>query len=387
VTFARATATTGGQVGVIAEHAEVGRFGRSVARDVILVQLITINFSAFLIICRRFLLAGPVTLRTDAGVGSCRNGKEAAPFVPQANINGTNILVVTVQLRPTPAGTVLARILRSAGIAVIARHAVGAEDATGHCVTLIVRADVAVVAVLQHTGHANARRTQVPKGTIIVVRTGGCVVGVDAAHLRRATIVGARISVRAIQVPGAHARPAAARVFRGARIPVRAVIIIKGVYATEQQIARVGGANVAVLTVQFPAARAFAVDALVSGRARVAVIAGIVVDLVRTARFRVTRVVRTDVSIVAIEGCPSQALPAGAGVARGAGIAIVARRRVGGMPAARIRLAPVISAPIAVVAIHKPGKGTLPLNAMVSGGATVSVVTLAHCVGIHAADL
>src|SRR2546425_560135 len=69
------------------------------------------------------------------------------------------------------------------------------------------------------------------------------------------------------------------------------------------------------------------------------------------ARGRVAAVIRTAIAVIAVGRRPPNARPAGAGIARGASIAVIARGRVGGVDALPRRwVAAVVRADVAVVA-------------------------------------
>src|SRR5439155_19141456 len=108
---------------------------------------------------------------------------------------------------------------------------------------------------------------------------------------------------------------------------------VRRVQAARGRIARVVGAGIGVVAVGGRPADADAAGAGVRRGAGVAVGARRGVRRVHTARGRVAGVVGADITVVAVEGRAADADAAGAGVGRRAGVAVVARRQGGGATA------------------------------------------------------
>ena len=142
--------------------------------------------------------------------------------------------------------------------------------------------------------HASARRAGVP------VAARRRVVRVDTARRRVARVVRAHVAVVAVGRRAADAGAAAARVCRRARVPVVARRRVVRVDAARRRVARVVRADVAVVAVGRRSADTDAAAARIRGRAGIPVAAGNRVVRVDTARRRVARVVRAHVAVVAV---------------------------------------------------------------------------------------
>src|SRR5207249_2439347 len=105
---------------------------------------------------------------------------------------------------------------------------------------------------------------------------------------------------------------------------------------------------------------------------------------VDTARRRVAGVVRADVPVVAVECGAADAHPAAAPIVRRAGVAVVAGRRVVGVHAARGRIAGVVGADVAVVAVGREAADADSAAAPIIEGAGVPVAARGRVVGVDA---
>jgi len=146
------------------------------------------------------------------------------------------------------------------------------------------------------------------------------------------------------------------------------------VYTALVRIARIRGALVTVVAVERGAADASAVSAHVVGCTRIQIVAGHVVDQVGAPLVRLAPVVSAYVVVIAVKNLPGLALAAAARVVRGAGIVIAARVGVGDVLTTGIFLTHVIGAEIVVVARQRSCAGALAVNAHVADSALVAVV-------------
>ena len=191
-------------------------------------------------------------------------------------------------------------------------------------------------------------RARVP----VVARRG--VVRVDAARGRVAASRPCRRCCRCSSAPGRRTqRPPRAGVARRARV---AVVARRGVVRVARSPSPGCSESLVqtLLSLQFGAGPPTHAPprAGVAGRARVPVVARRRVVRVDAARRRVARVVGAPVVVVAVRRRAADADPAGAGVARRARVAVVARIAVlFAYDAARGRVAGVVGADVAVVAV------------------------------------
>ena len=92
------------------------------------------------------------------------------------------------------------------------------------------------------------------------------------------------------------------------------------------------------------------------------------------------------IAIIAVEGRTADAGAGGAGVAGGAGIAVVTRGAVVGIDTTGLRVAAIIGANVAVVAVGRRAADALATGADIEGGASIGVVAFHRVVDELATD-
>lgn len=177
-------------------------------------------------------------------------------------------------------GSVAANVIRRAGVAVVT----GIEIVFVHADAVMAgigRAYVVIVALIilrafRAMGHGSSGAKSITAHIAIRTRVAvvACrgIIGMDAACLRIAGVVGASIAVVAAY-RGPAAGSIATNIMVRARIAVVAHYIVVGMSASASRIAAVRRANVAVIAVQSRAAKASSAGTRVVGRAGAAVIA------------------------------------------------------------------------------------------------------------------
>lgn len=298
-------------------------------------------------------------------------------------IKGQRVAVAAIRHQTGDARRIHAEIHVRAGIAVGAGVAIDGEQAVARrLLTGVIRADVAVRALLHLAADAFAGDARIHDRAIVIVKARRGVVGVEAlARFRVAGVIRARIAVVAIReladAVGAHAGVAT-----GASIAVRARRgVIHVVHATAGGAhALVGGAIIAIGAVG-DCADAFAARAGIARCAGVAVGADYRIVDVRAIALDVARVVRAGVGVVAILQA-AHALGAHARVAGGAGIAVVAQRVVERVDADTI-VARVVRAELTVSAVQL-GAGADAGGADIRDRAIVIVVARQGVVRVEA---
>src|SRR5215468_5003306 len=147
------------------------------------------------------------------------------------------------------------------------------------------------------------------------------------------------------------------------------------VQAAQLRVAEVVGARVPVVAADERAADALPVQAEAGARARVVVVAGErVVVGVHAAGGGITAVGRARVAVVAVDGRAGLARAAAAGVRGGASVAVVTGSGVGGVDAARGGTAGVGGADVPVIAVGRRTAHARAVRARVGRGAGVAVV-------------
>jgi len=206
----------------------------------------------------------------------------------------------------------------------------------------------------------------------VIARKG---VGVkDAAFQRVAFVVGAQVCIVAQQDLVVDARGVFTMIAGGALVAVVANNCVGRMDALAQRSALVVGTGVAVVAVHRAATDAFAVDALVAVGASVAVIAGTGDDDVLAADSRQATVFRARVLVVTLDTFRKHALAFFAVVSRSARIVIAAPTRIRAMHAPDARVARIIGAFVAVVALKRIRPRALSIKADIPGGAHVAIV-------------
>jgi len=170
----------------------------------------------------------------------------------------------------------------------------------------------------------------------------------------------------------------------GARVPVVARGEVGGVDAKAGFVARIVGADVPIVTVNRRAGRALTVCAGVIQGARIAVVASTVNRFILTTFSGQAAIQGARIGVVAVRGSGVVALPFLAEVPGGANVAIVARGVVGLVVASQRLIAQVVGAHIAVVAVQGRAANALAFCTYVRFGAGATIVALKDVVFINA---
>ena len=190
-----------------------------------------------------------------------------------------------------------------AGIAVVARLLIVRIEAALHRITAIVRAKIVVVAVQVRGAKANSSGAGVKARTNTPVVTGHHVGDVLAAYQGIAGIVRADIFVVAVQLT-LYALPVHASIPRCADAVVVATARDVLVLAALDSIAGVGRARIVVFAFQRQSWHAGSVAALVALGAGVAVVAGRLIVGVLAPGRRNARIIGADIAVVAVQWSP-----------------------------------------------------------------------------------
>jgi hypothetical protein len=288
------------------------------------------------------------TVNGVAGTGSAAAGIAGSAIVvivaggwivlvltPRWRVTGivrTWVCVVTSQHLPAgQAGACLAGVVHCARIAVVAYPLCCKVHAPHLRVARILRADVVIV-----TGKKNRPRNacsvhaRLTRGARVSIVARVLVCHVRTPALRLAHVVGARIEILTVELPGTgHALPCGADVAHGAIVAVGACRGCIHVQTALQRVAGIRSARIAVIAVnRFPHANAL--GAFVLDGAQVPVVARLAVGLVLAPWFRSAMVVCARVEIIAVQfrgGRDAAALHAefveGAFIAVRAGVGVV----------------------------------------------------------------
>jgi len=144
------------------------------------------------------------------------------------------------------------------------------------------------------------------------------------ACIRRAAIIGANVVVITLQEPAVDASTVQTGIVYGAKISIVASPWHRQIRAAAVSIARIGGADILVVAIRDAAGDARPGLAAVAHGAGIVVCAGLCVGGILTTSDRVTRIVSTDIVVAAIEESTRLAPAIGTKITLGADIAIVA---------------------------------------------------------------
>ena len=195
-------------------------------------------------------------------------------------------------------------------------------------------------------------------------------------------VLGAFVAVIADELGSRHAGFAIAGVAIGTRIAILARVGCSLVFATFARFAVVVCTDVVVIAVDCPTADTRAGDTLIRCRAQIVVITGCCVWCVDTAGRMTAGIVRTRVSVIALERSTRGALSVKALVARRANIAVGAGLVVVCMGAALIEVAGVVCAGVAIITDGVCGACASPTATGVSCRTFVAVVARERVGGI-----
>lgn len=198
--------------------------------------------------------------------------------------------------------------------------------------------------------------------------------GCDTASGRVAGVAGAGVAIIAGQRPRAGAGVVLAHISRRASVAVVANRHVGLAHATGDDVARIVGAEVAIVTVHAAASTTSPAGAKLIRGTGITIIAGQFIRLVDAPYPGLATVVSAGVPITAYPPRPRLALTGGAGIALCADLAIVARDLVGLEATASFREADIVGTQIAIIAGEAPGADALAQVAVVRGGANIIVV-------------
>ena len=238
-------------------------------------------------------------------------------------IVGADIAVVAILGPLTMALALDANVGESANVVIVARSGIELVDTAKHGVTGVVGADVAIVAVFDLPG-TGAVGADVALGAGVAVIAGGCIGDTHTTCLRRTGIIRTHVVVVAIHREPRHANTTIAMVAAGTEVLVVARSRVGLVHAALRRVAAIVSAGVAVVAGERRTVLALPSATDVSDRANVAVLARLGVGRVHAANPRLAAIVRAGVAVVAVGGGAGQANALLAGIAHGAGVIIVA---------------------------------------------------------------
>lgn len=275
-----------------------------------------------------------------------------------AGVVGTDVPVVAGKHRPALTNAIAATVRLGASVAIVTRNAVLHVDvfASSCWVALIRRTDLVVVTVERSTTATGPAYTGVHcRADVGVTADVGVIIFEDATRNRIAAIVSADVPVVAGNGRSGNTLAAAADITVGASASVTARIAVVDEAAASFRIARIVRALVVVVAIQGLPGLAFPVLANFHTVAEIAIRTRRLVHdcFVGTSRHRVTAINRALVVVVAVERRKADANAVVADVFRGANRAVIAGTVVVQGDAPANQIARVIGADVVVAASER----------------------------------
>jgi len=274
-----------------------------------------------------------------------------APPARKAGVERTNVAIIAGERAASHAAPLGALISERAGVVVVAGALIGRKGAASQRITSVVSAWISVI-----TGERDGPRLTRSLSALIAhsaqipIITWRRVRSALAAIARIARVVGTRVSIVTWEDPPGHASAPLALVIDGAAVLVITRRFVGEEHAADAHDTGVVRARVPVVTGQARrATNAGRVLAVISERARVTVVARLLVRSAHAARRGLTQVGRTGVLVVTVDRRAGQAGALRATVAGRAGVVVVAGAAHGDKEASGHLVAAVLSARVAVV--------------------------------------
>jgi hypothetical protein len=219
-----------------------------------------------------------------------------------ASIIGTWVIIVTNYRRSRGTVSVVAHIILSASIVIIARSSVIGVHTLTIVVTVIIGTRVVVIAVLLLSSYAVSFVAHVVYSTSFIIGTRSMVIVVGAlSGLRIARIIGTRVIIFANFRCSRGTVSVVALIILSASIVIIARSVVVGVLTFTVRIASIVGTQVVIVTMLFITGDAFSLAAGIFECAGIIVVTGGFVVVVYTGtRIGVAIIIGTLVVIVAV---------------------------------------------------------------------------------------
>jgi len=268
-----------------------------------------------------------------------------------------------------------ANIVKSAGVPVLATRIVEDKLATQSGVAGVIGAGIAVVANKVHAADAPAEMTVISKCTDVLVVARSLIHDEQAPQARVAHIVGAEVVIAALHRTTEDALAAVTMVVHGAGVAIVAGRLVGDVDAALPRVARVVGANVAIVTDRdLPFQTSFRRVAVLRPVAEVSIVAQERFAIEAPDRRVASLKTVAEVGVAALQRRTSDASAAVALVPRGAHVVVGTGEGIILKNAAYADVAGIVGAGIPIVAAYVDTLCAHTLEALVNDGASVAVV-------------
>ena len=272
------------------------------------------------------------------------------------------------------AGSVRADVPVGADVAIVTWLAVGRGDAPLNGVTVVIGADVAVVAGEHPRDDTLATGAVVTHCALIQVRAFRVIGQVNTAGLGAAGIVGARVVIVTGQLLSSGAGTFHAMVLQGAEVTVAARHTVKRIGAAIKRMATIGGAKVVVLAADYFGADAFAGQAGIGQGAGVAIVALPGEGSLLAARLWIANICGAGITVITLKHAAPQTLSQVAGIIGGAFVPVIAGSRIEFVDATLHRVTRICGTEVAVIAVQDAVEETGLVLAMIINGAGIAII-------------
>lgn len=246
---------------------------------------------------------------------------------------------------------VVACVIRRAGVTIITSCHIGNAATSGCRLAGVIGTKIAVIAVGSGSADTRAAGANISGGTkvVVVAPTGVCSIHTPGRGI--AGIIGTYVVVIAIEGGATYTLGVGADVGGCTNVAIVAWVRIGHLYTSGRRIAGIVGARIAVVAVRGRSADTGAIGARVGGGTGVAVVAKVGVGCMDTSCTGITGIIGTPVVVVTIGCRTADTHTIGTGVRCGARIVVVAPTGIGYVHTPGCRVAGVIGAAIAVIAV------------------------------------
>jgi len=302
-------------------------------------------------------------------------GKVDAPHLWHAAIVGTEITIVAIQsILARPAATVDAPVTYGAGIAVVAL------DVQSNVLTTSIRgaaipcAGITVIAIWSGVALTSPLLTLVDQSALVTVVAGSGIIQMLAPFLGRAVIGGAAIAI--ITIEGSQGLARAVH----AHVPVSAgiAVIARGLLRCGETLALFAGilrTGVAIITNHGRSGETETILTGVIERAGISVRAATLNILVGASTIQQTEVLGAGIIIITLQRARSHADSINTMIVHGAGVTIVAKGVICGRVASKHGVTEIVSTDVGIVAILGGARDALTLLTAIENSADTAILT------------
>ena len=265
--------------------------------------------------------------------------------------------------------------IRRARFSIVTHHRFLVVEASHSEFARLRGAGISIRAIVQRTTDALPFRTRIPYGADFSVDTRGLVLGMLAPGLGIAQIIGARVIVLAWEGKTGNTFPIGTAIPHSTQTPVAAGPRRRRETASRFRIAGIRSTGIRVGTHFLPSRQTFPAPTDIARRTEISVLARKGVRLCHTSLFRRAGVFCAGIAIGTIHRTSAPACTCPAHGPLRAGISVIAGNRIRGNYTPNFRVAAVVRAQIPVIAIHPLSGRAHRGGAGIALGAGIAILT------------